>query len=65
MPPLLLRFLPDCRGEVVLRRFRAADELYRAVLPQQQLRRAKLAVVVVAHGVAVGPGVVDDPRPGA
>ena len=51
--------LPHHGGEVVLRGLRPADQLHRAVLPQQQFRASQLPVVVVAHGVAVGAGVVD------
>ena len=37
----------------------AADEAVRTVLAEQDLGAAELAVVVVAHGGAVGTGVVD------
>ena len=37
----------------------AADEAVRAVLAEQDLGAAELAVVVVAHGGALGTGVVD------
>ena len=47
-------------GEVVVQCFGAADELHVAVLLQQEFRAAELAVVVEAHGVAVGAGVEDD-----
>src|SRR5699024_7783427 len=47
-------------GEVVRRGLGAADELVRAALHQQHLGAAQFAVVVVAHGEAVGAGVVDD-----
>ena len=38
----------------------AADELGGAILAQQHLRGPKPSVVVVAHRVAMGPGVVND-----
>lgn len=47
-------------GEIVRLGFRPADELHAAVLPEEELGAAELAVVVEAHGVAVGPGVEDD-----
>ena len=48
------------RGEVVVDGFGAANELHVAVLLQQEFRAAELAVVVEAHGMAVGAGVEDD-----
>ena len=52
--------IPDCGGKVILRRFGPPDEPGGAVLTQEHLRRAEAAVVLIAHGVAVGTGVVDD-----
>ena len=44
-------------GEVVLQRLRAADHLERAVLAEQDLRRAQAAVVVVARILTVYPSI--------
>src|SRR5699024_3368682 len=46
-------------GKVVPRGLGAADQPVAAILAQQHLGAAQLAVVVVAHGRAVGAGVVD------
>ena len=46
--------------EIILRRLGAADELCSAVLAEENLRRAELAVVVVAHREAVRAGIVQD-----
>ena len=51
--------LPHQRGEIVVGGFGAADQLYRPVLFQQQLGAAEPPVILVAHGEAVGAGVVD------
>ncbi len=48
------------RGEIIARRFRAADQLRRAVGFQQHFRAAELAVVIVAHGEPVRARIVDD-----
>ena len=47
------------RGEVIRRGLGPADQLHLAVGVQEQLRRAQLAVVVIAHGKAVRARVVD------
>ena len=53
--------LGDVQGcEIVHGGLGPADELEGAVLLQQHLGGAELTVVVVAHGVAVGAGIVDD-----
>ena len=46
-------------GEIVRGSFGTADQLEAAIFPQQHFGAAKLAVVVVAHGMAVGAGVMD------
>ena len=46
-------------GEIISGSLSTADQLEGAVLLQQDLSGAELAVVVVAHGEAVGTGVVD------
>ena len=48
------------RGEVVVKRLGAADELDAAVLAEQELGAPELAVVVEAHRTAVRAGVMDD-----
>ena len=48
------------RSEVVRGCLRAANELHGTVGFQQQLGRTQLAVVVVAHGMAVRTGIMDD-----
>src|SRR5699024_1613293 len=48
------------RGKVIGRGLGAADQLVGAVLFQQHLGAAQLAVVVIAHREPVGAGVVDD-----
>ena len=52
--------LPDSGSEVVLGGFGPADEADGAVLLKEELSGAQPAVVLVAHSVAVGAGVVDD-----
>ena len=46
--------------EIIHRRFGSADQLEAAVLLQQYFGAAELAVVVVAHGEAVGAGIMDN-----
>ena len=50
----------DHGGKVILRGLGPADEPDAAVRLEEQLGGAQLAVVVVAHGKAVGASVVDD-----
>lgn len=47
-------------GKIVLRRFRAADQLGGPILLQKDLRRAELAVVIVSHRETMRPGIVEN-----
>lgn len=58
--PLFVFSLEFQRCEEVVDGFGAADEGDAVVFVQEELSAAELAVVVEAHGVAVGTGVVDD-----
>ena len=46
-------------SEIISGGFSTADQLEGAVFLQQDFRGAELAVVIVAHGMAVSAGIVD------
>ena len=46
-------------GKIILDGLCPADELEASVRPEKNLRGAQLAVVIIAHGEAVGAGIVD------
>ena len=57
------RFLVQTRaiqcGEIVLGRFRAAEQAHAAILVKKQFGATQLSIIIIAHGAPVRPGVVD------
>ncbi len=46
-------------GKIILGSLAPADHLDTAVFFQEKFRGFEFAIVVISHGIAVGPGVVD------
>ena len=46
-------------GKIIHRCFRPADELEAAIRLQKHLGRAKLAIVIISHGMSVSTGIVN------
>ena len=46
-------------GKIILGSLAPSDHLYTAVFFQKKFRGFEFAIVIISHGIAVGPGVVD------